>query len=168
MSENTFKAIETQEELDGIIKKRLAQKDREIAEQYKDFLSPEKAEEVKAGYEKKLADLAKNLEDVNVKLADHDKTVSELTTRAQAAETALLKGKIAHDTGIPYELANRLVGSNEEELKKDAEALAGIIKPAHSAPLRSTEPVGGSSQEGIKNASMLGFLSQLNEQMRGE
>ena len=51
MSEN-FKVIETQEELDKIIKSRLAQKDREIAESYKDYLSPEKAEALKADYEK--------------------------------------------------------------------------------------------------------------------
>ena len=45
-----FKVIETQEELDKIIKSRLAQKDREVAESYKDYLSPEKAEALKADY----------------------------------------------------------------------------------------------------------------------
>lgn len=168
MSENTFKAIETQEELDSIIKKRLAQKDRELEERYKEFLSPEKAEELKKGYVEEIDNLKKTITDTNEKLKGHDKIVSELTERAQKAETSLLKGKIAHDTGIPYELAGRLMGSNEEELKKDAETLASIIKPSYTAPLRTNDIVGGNTQNTQKNTAMLGLLSQLNEQIRSE
>ena len=51
MSEE-FKVIETQEQLDKIIQKRLAQKDRELADMYKEYLSPEKAAELKSEYEK--------------------------------------------------------------------------------------------------------------------
>ena len=167
MSENTFKVIETQEELDKIIQKRLAQKDREVAELYKEYLSPEKAAELKSEYEKRIDEVQKTLENANAKLKDHDKTVSDLTERAQKAESTLLKSKIAHESGIPYELAGRLVGTTEEELKKDAEALASIIKPTQTAPLRTGE-VGGHAPENTKNAAMLGLLSQLNGQMRGE
>lgn len=168
MSENTFKAIETQEELDGIIKKRLAQKDRELEERYKEFLSPEKAEELKKGYIEEIDNLKKTITDTNETLKGHDKIVSDLTERAQKAETSLLKSKIAHDTGIPYELAGRLMGSNEEELKKDAETLASIIKPSYIAPLRTSDIVGGNIQNTQKNTAMLGLLSQLNEQIRSE
>ena len=84
MSEN-FKTIETQEELDKIIKSRLAQKDREVAESYKDYLSPEKAEALKADYEKKLEEANKNLKDAQDKLKTFDSTVSELTKRAETA-----------------------------------------------------------------------------------
>lgn len=166
MSE-TFKIIETQEDLDKIIQKRLAQKDREVAELYKDFLSPEKAAELKAEYEKRLEDAKKSLETVNAKLADHDKVVSDLTTRAQTAETKLLKGRIAHESGLPYELANRLVGSTEEELKEDAKSLTAILKPAQaSAPLHTAEHRGSSAPATSKaDAAMLNFISQINEQL---
>ncbi len=165
MSE-TFKIIETQEDLDKIIQKRLAQKDREVAEIYKDYLSPEKAAELKAEYEKKVEDATKALESINAKLADHDKVVSDLTQRAQTAETKLLKGRIAHESGLPYELANRLMGSTEEELKQDAQALTAIIKPSQTAPLHTAEHR-GSSAPGKSNAdaAMLNFLQQINEQM---
>ena len=165
MSEQ-FKIIETQEDLDKIIQKRLAQKDREIAETYKDFLSPEQAEELRTEYEKKVNDAKKALEDLNAKLADHDKVVSDLTQRAQTAETKLLKGKIAHESGLPYELANRLVGSTEEELKQDAQSLTAILKPIQTAPLHTTDTKGsGAPQKISADAAMLNFISQINEQM---
>ncbi len=165
MSEQ-FKIIETQEDLDKIIQKRLAQKDREIAETYKDFLSPEQAEELRTEYEKKVNDAKKALEDLNAKLADHDKVVSDLTQRAQIAETKLLKSRIAHESGLPFELANRLVGNNEEELKQDAKALTAIIKPTQTAPLHTTDTKGSSAPQKINaDAAMLNFISQINEQM---
>ena len=165
---NEFKVIETQEELDKIIQKRLAQKDRELAEMYKEHLSPEKVTELKAEYEKRLEEVKKALESANSKLKDHDKVVSDLTERATKAETSLLKGKIAHEAGLPLEIAARLVGSTEEELKKDAETLSQIIKPTSTAPLRTTEVAGNHAPATTKDAAMYGLLSQLSEQIRSE
>lgn len=122
-----FKAIETQEELDRIIKGRLAQKDREAEEKYKDYLSPEKADELKKSFEEKLAANKTLVDEANAKLKDHDKIVSELITRAETAEKNLLKNRLAYDNKLPLELANRLVGDTEEDLKKDAENLAKIV-----------------------------------------
>ena len=45
-----FTPIQTQEEFDKAIKGRLAQKDREAEERYKDYLSPDKVSELKADY----------------------------------------------------------------------------------------------------------------------
>ena len=154
-----FKAIETQEEFDKAIKARLAQKDRELADQYKDYLSPDDVKAMKADYEKQLQDAKKNL-------ADHEKIVSELTTRATTAETSLLKTKVAHANKLPLELADRLIGSNEEELKKDAESLASLLKPGSPAPLRTTETgAGAPGGNGNNNAAFLGLLNNLTEQL---
>ena len=49
-----FKVIETQEEFDKAIKSRLAQKDRELEEKYKDYLSPEDVTAMKADFDKQL------------------------------------------------------------------------------------------------------------------
>ena len=167
MSEE-FKVIETQEQLDKIIQKRLAQKDRELADMYKEYLSPEKAVELKSEYEKRLDEVQKTLSDTNAKLKDHDKIVSDLTERATKAETSLLKGKIAHEAGLPFEIAGRLMGANEEELKKDAEALSAIIKPTSTAPLRTTEVKSTHAPANTSDAAMYSLLSSLNEQMHGE
>lgn len=158
-----FKVIETQEDFDKAIQKRLAQKDRELAETYKEYLSPEKVKDLKDSYESKIADIKKSLDAATEKITKNDQIVSDLTKRAQTAETSLLKTKIAHEKGLPLELAGRLVGSTEEELTADAETLSGIIKPSHSAPLHTGEVKGG--QSGTPNQAMLGLLSSLNEQM---
>ena len=122
-----FKVIETQEELDKIIKGRLAQKDREFEEKIKDYLSPEKAKELKDSYEEKLAKDKTLIDEANAKIKEHDDIVSKLTQRAESAEKSLLKNRIAHENKLPLELANRLVGDTEEDLKKDAENLSKIV-----------------------------------------
>lgn len=164
-----FKVIETQEDLDKIIQKRLAQKDREIEETYKDYLSPEQVEDIKNDYQKKLDDANKFVEDAKVKLANHDKEVSDLTERAQKAETSLLKGKIALAKGIPYELANRLVGSTEEELTQDAEGIAKLIagkQQQPAAPLYTNEAGSRTPLASNNDAALLGMLSQISEQIQ--
>ena len=118
-----FTPIETQEDFDKAIKSRLAQKDRELAEKYKDYLSPEKAEAMKADYEKKLEEANKTVKEAQDKIKGIDQTVSELTQRAEKAETSLLKNQIAIECELPIKSAHRLVGTTEEELKADAERL---------------------------------------------
>lgn len=165
MSEN-FKVIETQEELDKIIKSRLAQKDREVAESYKDYLSPEKAEALKADYEKKLEEANKNLKDAQDKLKTFDSTVSELKKRAETAEVSLMKNKVAIENKLPIELADRLIGANEEELKADAEKLSGILKPTSAPPIHISNPTSGASTgTGNIDAGMAELVAQINAQM---
>lgn len=162
-----FTPIQTQEDFDKAIKSRLAQKDRELAEQYKGFLSPDAVEELqaklKAEYEGKLTKAAEEVKAAQDKLTAKDQTVSDLTKRAEAAENTLLKNKIAYDAKLPLELAGRLVGNNETELKADAEMLAGMFKPAKAAPLYTSEM--GAQSTGNNGAAMMGLLSQLNNQM---
>lgn len=47
--------------------------------------------------------------------------------------------RIAHENGIPYELANKLSGDTEEAIKKDAETFAKFIGKKQTAPLGHTE-----------------------------
>lgn len=124
-----FKVIETQEDFDKAIKARLSQKDRELAEKYKDFLSPEDASAMKADFEKELQEANKKVEEAQEKLSSFDETVSNLTQRAEAAENKLLKNKVAYENKLPIELSERLIGKTEEELKADAEKLSAAIKP---------------------------------------
>jgi len=130
-----FKVIETQEEFDKAIQSRLKQKDREVADKYKDYLSPDDVTALKADYDKQLQEANKLVEEANKKLSTFDDTVSNLTQRAESAENKLLKNKVAYENKLPIELSDRLIGSTEEELKADAEKLSGILKPqGHGAP----------------------------------
>ena len=122
-----FKPIETQEDFDKMIQKRLEQKEREVLERFKDYSSPDDVAALKADFEKKI----KESEDAHKKDKEtfdaREKELLELKSRAEGAEKKLLKGKIAIEKGIPYELADRLVGDNEDEITKDAETVASYL-----------------------------------------
>lgn len=156
-----FKVIETQEDFDKAIQKRLAQKDREAEEKYKDYLSPDKVAEINTAHKSEIDKLKEDLARANEKIAGHDQIVADLTTRATTAESDLLKSRIAHESGVPFELAGRLVGTNEEELKADAEKFASFLGPKGAPPLHSTDTATNG------NSGLTGMLNQINQQFGG-
>lgn len=163
-----FKIIETQEDFDKAIQSRLKQKDRELADKYKDYLSPNDVTALKADYDKQLEDANKLVEEANIKLSTFDETVSNLTQRAETAENKLLKNKVAYENKLPIELSDRLIGSTEEELKADAEKLSGILKPqGHGAPPLYTGTQ--TSQSGnTYEAGMAEVLAGINAQFANQ
>lgn len=129
-----FKVIETQEQLDAIIKSRL---DREKAK-YSDYDT--------------LAEKIKNLEteNTNLKQAITEKETSESMnlTRITDLEKDVtswkqksLKQQIAMKNGLPFDLADRLQGDTEESLNEDAERLASLVSVKnYTQPLADKEP----------------------------
>lgn len=73
----------------------------------------------------------------------------DLTAKNKAYEIAALRVKAATEKGLPLELADRLKGETEEELLKDAEALAGITAKSAHTPRHFT-PDNGSTMDGIE------------------
>jgi len=73
----------------------------------------------------------------------------DLTAKNKAYEIAALRVKAATEKGLPLELADRLRGETEEELLKDAEALAGITAKSAHTPRHFT-PDNGSTMDGIE------------------
>lgn len=140
-----FKVIETQEQFDAVISERLKREREvvrkeyegylspdEIGEKYKDYLSPEQAEGKYKGY-----------------LSPEEAAKKDAEIKRH--ETNSLKVKIAQETGIPYELAGRLSGDNEESIRKDAETVAKYLKKTRVPPLKSTEePTGNSKKEALR------------------
>lgn len=157
-----FTPITTQEEFDKAIQERLSRKDRELADKYKDYLSPSQQEKLRKEYEEKLTKAAEDLKAIQDKQKEHDQTVSDLTKRAQTAENSLLKNQIAYEHKLPLELATRLVGDNKADLEKDAETLASLLKPQGAAPLRTTEVRTGTNN-GSVDTGIMDLLSQLSD-----
>lgn len=154
----SFKVIETQEAFDAAIKERI---DR-VESKYKDFdtykAAADELAKLKAkDYDGEIKKLKAQLEEAHTKIAGHDQVVTDLTTRAKTAETALLKNRIASEFHIPSELSDRLTGETEEEMRKDAESLQKYVGPAAPAPLRSTE-----KSTNATDAAYASLLSQLN------
>jgi hypothetical protein len=120
-----FKTIETQEELDNIIKDRLSRNTKtvtaEVTKQFEGYISPDEQ-----------AKLTKKMDDLKAELTKKDNTIADLKAKNTAYETASVKTKIAREYGIPEELADRLSGTNEEEYKADAEALSKYVSASHT------------------------------------
>lgn len=158
-----FKVIETQEEFDKMIQKRLEQKEREVSERFKDYLSPEEVAKIRSEYDGKIKVANDSLKAERDKSLEHSKIVSELENRAKTAESKWLKGKVAMEKGIPFALADRLIGETEEELLKDAESVSSLLAPKSAPPLRTNEASGAMPGD-VNNAyaTLLASLTQQN------
>lgn len=129
-----FKIIETQEELDAVIKTRLSRE----REKYADY-----------------EDLKKQLADFEAKETTYQNTINNLKTRetdltsqieslnGDLTKTKLqtVKQRIATEYGLPLDLAERLQGDDEDGFKADAERLVSCLAPKQpTPPLKSNEP----------------------------
>lgn len=153
-----FKTIETQEQLDAIIKDRLARNTKtvtdEVKKQYEGYISPDDAAKDKKALEDEITKL-------KGKIKDKDTSIADLTAKNTAYEIAAVKAKIAREYGIPAELADRISGTNEEEYKADAEALSKFIAPEKPpAPMFNSE--GGSNGTNSTDAALLSVMNELS------
>lgn len=130
-----FKPIETQEELDRVIGERLKRERETTEKKFEGYLSPD---DVKKNYEGYLSP-----EDVKKKYENYlsPEEAAKKDAEIKRYESDSVKTRIANELGLPLEMAQRLQGSNEESIRKDAEALAKVLGSAKKvvAPLRSTE-----------------------------
>ena len=156
MKMSEFKMIETQEELDNIVKERI-RREREKFADYDDL--KKRVSEL----ESENSVLKSTVEDDKQTRAGLDAKITELQGQVSNYETASLRTRIALQNGLPYDLADRLQGADEEALRADAERLAGFMRPATpQAQLRDTEPAIGDD----KTMQMKQMLREL--QPKGE
>ena len=128
MRMSEFKPITTQEEFDVAIKARLSREKEKYGDydQLKSRVTELEEETIEANKQSK---------------DDSDKQLEEMQKQIAGYETANLRTRIALQNGLPYDLADRLQGADEESLTADAERLASFIKPiGHVAPMRNLEP----------------------------
>lgn len=137
MATEEFRAIQTQEEFDKAISARLKRERetavKEVTEKYADYEDLKKAATEGAERMKKLE------EDLEAAKAAHQKDADELNAKIKGYETGSVKTRIALELGLPYSLAERLSGENEEDIRKDAEQMAKLLTPKETAPLAGTE-----------------------------
>lgn len=133
----SFKAIETQEEFDRIISERLSRQKERFDKQLGEF---DQLKTANADLEKQVGTLQSTIEQSKSGQEDYTKQISDLTSKVAGYETANLRTRIALQNGLPYDLADRLVGEDEESIKADAERLSSFVTKQHSAPLKDVEP----------------------------
>ena len=130
-----FKPITTQEEFDAAIKGRLSRE----KDKYGDY---DQLKTRVAELEEENVGLKSTIEANNQSKADADKQLEDMQKQIAGYETASLRTRVALQHGLPYDLADRLQGTDEESFKADAERLVGYIKKSQPvAPIRDSEPV---------------------------
>lgn len=142
MNENEdFKPIETQEEFENALKGRLDSIVAETEKRFEGWISPEDAVAI-------------------IKERDDEKAAAaDLAAKNKACEINLAKIKIANESGIPLELAEKLAGETEKEIRADAEMLSKYLaKSAQPSPKFSGEKPAKSTQE----AAYLSMLETIN------
>lgn len=129
-----FTTIETQEELDRIVKERLARQ----KEKYSDY---DELKERVQKLEKENVDLQATIEESGQSKTDQEQHIAELEAKISGYETEKMRTRVALEYGLPIDMAGRLQGDDENALKADAELLAGFMKAKEpKSPLKSTEP----------------------------
>ena len=151
-----FKEIKTQEEFDAVIGERLKREratiEKEFTAKYADYENLKKESEQNGSKIKKLE------EDLAAAKAAHQKEAEELNSKIKGYETGSVKTRIALELGLPYSLADRLAGESEEDIRKDAEAMAKYLtRQQEPAPLAGTED----PKTGDKNADLRALAEAL-------
>jgi hypothetical protein len=98
---------------------------------------------------KELEPLAQKAQEAEqAKLSETERFAAQLadvTRRAEAAETRLLRSTVARRAGLPDDLADRLQGATEDELEADAKRLAELFAARpEQQPARRGDPSQGS------------------------
>lgn len=136
-----FTPINTQEELNNVIGERLRRERESVSKEFEQRISEKEAEIGK--FKTDMEALNKQLEDANQKISG----ISALEEKIKGYEAASVKSRIAREVGLPYELAERLSGDSEEDIRKDAEGLRKLIGTGKQAPLAGGERNTGKQQD---------------------
>ena len=146
-----FKIIETQEELDAVIKARLSRE----REKYADY---EDLKKQLADFEAKETTYQNTINDLKTRETDLTSQIESLNGDLTKTRLQTAKQRIATEYGLPLDLADRLQGDDEDGFKADAERLASHFIPKQpTPPMKSNEPVISDS----KDLTMKKFVQQL-------
>lgn len=122
-----FTPIKTQAEFDAAIAERLSRQEKSLAAKYEGMMPAAEVAALKQGYEKTIQDLTEKLQKAGETADGSAKQIGDLQAKVRAYETDSAKTRIALELGLPWQMAGRLSGNTEEEIRKDAEALRGFM-----------------------------------------
>ncbi|NLD10622.1 MAG: DUF4355 domain-containing protein, partial [Clostridiales bacterium] len=123
-----FTPITTQDDFDKAIKDRLDREKKTITEEItKKYAGTEEWQEQQKKLNKQLGEQTKAIEEAAEAAKKSESTITELTGKVKGYETSAIKARIANEVGLPYQLAGRLSGEDEDAIKKDAESLVKLM-----------------------------------------
>jgi chromatin remodeling complex protein RSC6 len=142
-----FKIIETQEQLDAVLKDRLARQEESITKKFDGFISPDEFKRQTEELNTKLTELGNSLEQEKAKGGEYEKTISSLNEKVKKYESDSVKTRIVAEMGLPLEVADRIKGETPDDMKKDAESLKALFGARSAAPLYTPERGADNSRE---------------------
>lgn len=152
MAEN-FKAIETQEQFDSVIKERLNRAENKVRDEFKGWTSPDALKEIESKYQTQIQSLkdmhSKELE----KYSGYDAKFEEQNQKIHTLEVSNLKHRIVSEKNLPQSAIEFLNGESEEEISASADRLSKLSQmSAHvSGFTRNTEiPAEDSKTEALR------------------
>ena len=161
MENNTdFKVIETQEQLDSIIKDRLARAEKNTAKQFEGYTSPDDLKTLKEAHKKELEDLTAKYSAELDKFKDVEEQLKEKDDKIHAYEISSVKNNVARELDLPYEAIEFLQGDDEKSIKESAERLKTMTgNKTVVAPVKDRED----SQEDTITRAYKDVLSKLSQ-----
>lgn len=93
-----------------------------------------------ATLQQQINDLTATNQSLNEKTSEYENEVNDWKTKATNYEKTNNQYRVASQVGIPLELASRLQGDTEEDLKADAEKLSSFMSKPEPMPLKPSEP----------------------------
>lgn len=140
----------TQDELNSIIGDRLNKEKEKFTAQISQLEAKNKE------YETSIATFNDQIKALNEELATKVQEAADKDAKLHNYETQAVKVRIANELGLPYELAQRLSGETEEEIRKDADNIKNMLGKFNPVqPLRVTESVSADpKEEALKQLSM--------------
>ena len=161
----SFQEIKTQEEFDEAIKERLTREREKYSKEIERLTSENKEKgETISQLQQTKTDLEGKNKDLTEKQNQHEAELKERDDKIKGYETDSAKKRIAREAGLPEEMAGRLSGETEEEMKKDAETLAPLFKvtePQPNSPMGKTEPAGNDNKQDAKDAALKSMLQNM-------
>ena len=134
--------------------------DKVMAEYGKSLKEVEDYEEIKENnqtLQQQIDQLNATLTATNKKYEEQCSKIESVQKKFNAEKTKNLKFVAASQAGLPIDLASRLTGETEDQLKADAEKLIGFMAPKQPLPMADTEP----EEVDSKDAALLQTLRNL-------
>lgn len=150
----SFKPIETQEQLEEVLKDRLRCERDTVKKDYEGWLSPD---DVAERYKDHLSP-----DDAAVKYKDYlsPDDAKKLRDQIKGYETDSVKMRIAHEVGLDYSAVGFLKGEDEESIRKSADDLRSLIGSSTVAPLASLEPHIGNETDAALKKTLKGLKGE--------
>ena len=155
-----FKIIESQEQLDSVLKGRLERERVKYTDQIAELT--QKYEEQSKDAQKQISELTQALNTAKEENETFNKSLEERDAKIKEYELHSAKTQIAHELGLSFEAVNFLQGSDVDEIRKSAESLKELVG-TKTAPLANPEPQITNNEEAARDAALRSMSRELSK-----